>query len=805
MDDLAIRPVKATVGLGVKELKKGTGVRKNIEEVRDSLREYVYPYLKDAELSVVGFMKDGQYHYLLLAKSLVGDVEDFMEEYMHSTVSGKYQDMHGKVDWGTSHLLFLPSWVTQYLLRRGMNRRINDFSERVKKFKETQNRTTEVPKQTERPCWSSEVDESKILGRDSEKAKLKGMLGCSTDMPATDGDHEVATATSSSTSTSTTVPIIFITGPPGYGKTALAQFVIKDKEVKEHFKDNIFWVSVSGPIDDKKRLATAIIEAMEGKAPEYYEWDPLHSHLSDCIKKKKIMLLVLDDPSGVDHLTWDRELKPCLDAAAPGSTILVTTQLTNLSTKMGSFGKDTLPLGRLLDDDSWALLSATAFPGQSKEQVQQFETIGKELTQKCEGVPSVIQNLGYNLRGKETPKEWEAVLENGIWSEEGLLPRLLYVTYDAFPDSLQRCFKFCACLPRDCLINRDTLVKLWMALGFLDELQGGQQEMEDKGHKYFKILMAYSFLHVSEGNTDNYKLYSHVYAFAQSLAENESCYYLETGTSSCSNTCSADYTRHSTVILRDNDTDYIPSSLSQARKLRMLKIRVKSGLLKAPPTYVFSNFRRLRALDMSSTGITELPPQVSKLKFVKILILSGSRFQKLPETVCNLKNLQTLILNDCEELTELPQKIGQLTNLRHLENKNTPKLQKFPHGFGKLINLRTLSKFVVAAQGSRKGAKIGELKNLNLLQGHLEIKALNRVKSASDAMEAALGDKIHLQSLCLDFDRNLSQKPETVQIMEQVLKALKPNQGMAANNVRVRNYPETACAPSWCILTRNGE
>lgn len=86
-----------------------------------------------------------------------------------------------------------------------------------------------------------------------------------------------------------------------------------------------------------------------------------------------------------------------------------------------------------------------------------------------------------------------------------------------------------------------------------------------------------------------------------------------------------------------------------------------------------------------------------------------------------------------------------------------------------------MTKFVIdAPSSSRKGAKIGELKGLNLLQGHLEIKALNRVRSGSDAMEAALVDKKHLRSLCLDFERNLSRNPETIKIMEDVLEALKP-------------------------------
>ncbi|MCL7039121.1 hypothetical protein MKW94_010542 [Papaver nudicaule] len=319
-------------------------------------------------------------------------------------------------------------------------------------------------------------------------------------------------------------------------------------------------------------------------------------------------------------------------------------------------------------------------------------------------------------------------------------------------------------------------------------------DMEEKGNRCFDMLRKHSFFYpIGNENEkeDLYEIYPNVYALAQSLAGNESCYYPKIGTSSCKG---AD-TLHATIILRDDDTGNVPGPLSQAVKLRMLKL-VKLPEFKVP-SYVFRKFPYLRALDLSCTRLTELPSEVSKLKLLKILILSGSRFTKLPDTVCDLKNLQTLILNGCEELIELPEKIGQLTNLRHLEVKDTPDLKKFPKGLGKLTNLRTLSKFVVAAHSSRKGAKIGELKELNLLQGHLEIKGLHRVKRGSDAFKAALADKTDLQSLRLDFEHNLSQKPESVKIMEDVLETLKPNQ--AVEIVQLCNYPETARLPSWWV------
>lgn len=804
--DVVVSPVvNSTVGLGVKKVKQGIGVRKRIKELGEDLELFIHPRVGDAHLSVVGsgYMKEDGFQYLRLVKVILDEFQDLMLVYNREFRDDP--DELKKVDWGKAHLLFRLSSVKRFPLRLRIGSTINSINEKLRKFKEHQNCSTAVPKQTERDCSSSDVDESKILGRDKEKADLMSMLGCSDDTPAT------TTPTTASTSTSTAVKFVFITGTTGCGKTALAQFVIKDKKVKEHFKDNIFWVSVSGLVDDKKKFAIALIEAMREKAPKYHEWNPLHSHLRNCIKKKEMMLLVLDGACGVDYETWEGELKPCFDAAAPGSRILVTTHLTNLSTMMGVSSELTFPLSGLPyddADDAWLLLCDAAFPGQSGEQIREYEMIGKKLARGCAGIPGVITKLGRVLRMKKTPQQWNDVHENGIWNlnegnlnsnYERLLPRHLFVTYDAFLDpALQQCFKFCAGLPYEYEINRGILIKLWMALDYLNGTRTGQ--MEEKGDMYFNLLTTCSFLYKSNPGGNVYKFYGHVDALARHLAGNESCCYPVTGTSSCSNGCIGPDTRHLTINLGDSDMDYVPGPLSKAVKLRMLKLMTISATLKVP-SYVFSQFPLLMALDMSCTGLTELPSEVSKLKSLKILILSGSRFQKLPDTVCDLNCLETLILNECLELTELPQKIGQLTKLRHLEISDTPKLQKFPKGFRKLINLRTLSKFVVAAQGSRKGAKIGELQELNLLQGRLTIKGLNRVQSGSDAVKAALVDKKDLRSLCLDFERNLSQKPEKVQIMEDVLEALKPN-ATAISNVDLCNYP-SARMPSWWTAPTN--
>ncbi|KAA3489264.1 Cysteine/Histidine-rich C1 domain family protein [Gossypium australe] len=629
--------------------------------------------------------------------------------------------------------------------------------------------------ESERPVTTSFVDVSEIYGRDKEKnAIIRTLLFENSQQQG--------------------LPIISVVGMGGIGKTTLAQLAYNDQKVKAFFEKRI-WVCVSDPFDEI-RVAKAILEALTGKAPSVAELESLLQKIHLSIERKKF-LLILDDVWTEDPTKWE-SLKHSLKCGTPGSKVLITTRKENVAKIMGS--TMLFPLGQLYEEECWSLFSQVALFGRPGGDRKGLEEIGKKIAKKCKGLPLAAKVLGGLLRFKKSKEQWQSVLDSELWEleevEKGLFPPLLLSYYD-LPSTLRQCFAYCALFIKDSVIEKDKLIKLWMAQGFFRGML--HKEMELIGEECFDDLAMRSFFQDFQKDENNNsvlkcKMHDIVHDFAQFLTKNECLMLAMEVVKEPSRIDSYNGNFRHLVLVLEKESPF-PSSIYNVEKLRSLLIKSfnKNSSISGALPKLFDQLKCLRSLDLSWGSIKEIPKEIGKLINLRYLKLSNNHdLRELPETLCDLYNLQTLDLTRCRSLLKLPSGIGKLMNLRHLDNWETFGLRSMPKGMRRLTGLRSLKEVVVSdGCNGNKTFTLGDLANFSYLRGDLKIRGLGNAGDVTEARKAKLHNKKDLFGLTLNFDSSTARMCDE----DTILEALQPPGNMERLDIRCFNGP--ILFPSW--------
>ena len=184
--------------------------------------------------------------------------------------------------------------------------------------------------------------------------------------------------------------------------------------------------------------------------------------------------------------------------------------------------------------------------------------------------------------------------------------------------------------------------------------------------------------------------------------------------------------------------------------------------------------------------MTDLPNSIGKIKQLRYLDLSFTSVKRLPDSMCQLINLQTLKLSCCNNLVGLPRDMRKLINLRHLDITGTG-IMEMPIQLGRLKHLHTLTTFII---GKTSGSCIGELRKLTNLRGKLAIMNLQNVVSSTDALDACLKEKKHIKDLVLEW------KADTVVLKSQrsILDSLQPHSNLESLTIK---YYSGNSFPDW--------
>ncbi|XP_042977108.1 disease resistance protein At4g27190-like isoform X2 [Carya illinoinensis] len=351
----------------------------------------------------------------------------------------------------------------------------------------------------------------------------------------------------------------------------------------------------------------------------------------------------------------------------------------------------------LRDEVAWRLFSRYARDVVSLEHIR---PLAEAICRECQGLPLAIVTMGAAMRGKTKPELWNHALNQlrrsvpcaaGI---EELLYNPLKWSYDSLEGKdLKNCFLYCSLFPEDFSIDISELVWCWLAEGLIDEREN-YEDFFSRGITLIENLKDSCLLEDGswEGTVKMHDVVRDVSIWiASSCSEDGSKSLVRSGNGLKEISATELSNSLKRVSFMNNDLERLPNdSVIQCSKASTLLLQDNPGLDRVPVRFL-EGFGALRLLmNISGTRIKSLPDSLLQLDDLHALLLSNCKdLEELPPLE-RLNKLQVLDLSRTG-IRELPRGLEQLSNLRHLNLGETHQLKVVQAGvISKLSNLEVL-------------------------------------------------------------------------------------------------------------------
>ncbi|KAB2070379.1 hypothetical protein ES319_A08G152400v1 [Gossypium barbadense] len=699
-------------------------------------------------------------------KDLAYDIEDVLDDFSTVALRQKSkeesQTIIGKIR------KYMYSFFDQFTFKYSLAAQIKEITARMQKVAKQKDELGLIERiggsrnrRQQRIPSTSLVNKSLVFGRESEKDFIINKLLF--------GEEE---------SCEVGVPVIPIVGMGGLGKTTLAQLVYNDDRVKTFFELRA-WVCVSEEFDIVRVMKT-LLESLNSTASDKNDLNGLQNEVTEMLSKKRF-LMVLDDVWNENYNDW-MALRSPFEAGSPESKIIVTTRNQQVASMMGTVSA--YHLKEMSYDHCLSLFAQHALGSTNFDNHPNLKVVGEAIVKRCKGLPLAVKTLAGLLRCKMGYHEWEDILNSKIWDlpEKNcdILPALR-LSYYYLPSHLKQCFAYCSLFPKDYEFQKDEVVHLWIAEGFIHQPKG-LRKVEDLGSYVSKSC---------------YMMHDLINDLAQYIA-GEVCFRLEDKVNSNGQYNVSERVRHSSFIRQKYDVFRKFEPFYKTKCLRTFlalpvfvpDLAVECYLTNKVFQDLLAKLGCLRVLSLTGYCISELPDCIGDLSHLCYLNLSRTRIRYLPESLCALCNLRTLDLSHCKKLTKLPLGMGNLISLHYLNIVRTDNMTEMPLHIGKLINLKKLSKFIVA---KGNGRRITEPKGLSHLQGQLSLFDLQNVAKIRDVRVANLKEKRGLDDLVMKWSSAPNDIQSEVDEFE-VLDMLEPHQNLKKLSIF---FYEGSKFPSW--------
>ncbi|XP_022764218.1 putative disease resistance RPP13-like protein 1 [Durio zibethinus] len=337
----------------------------------------------------------------------------------------------------------------------------------------------------------------------------------------------------------------------------------------------------------------------------------LQTELEKKLVEKKL-LLILDDFWLQNYDDWSRLISPF----GVGTTIVVTTRDKTVSSMVGTIPDYKLPT--LSDDDCISILTQHALGAKDFSGHPNLGEFVVQIAKRCKGLPLAAKTIGGLLRNKVDIGKWKEILKSEIWNlpeERSNIFQALRLSYHHLPADLKRCFAYCALLPKDYEFTEEEIVLLWMAEGFL----------RVEATKQMKIWVMSTF--------------KNLYKVAKDI-----CFRVE-GDKALN---VSSHARHSSYIGGRKDRIKMFQVFYGKKGLRtFLPLKMPEGwryISNQVLSELLPEFKYLRVFSLQGCYLTEFPNIIGDLVHLRYLNFSGTIIKTLPDSICKLYNLETLLL-----------------------------------------------------------------------------------------------------------------------------------------------------------------
>nr|GMD46746.1 putative late blight resistance protein homolog R1B-8 [Ipomoea batatas] len=227
------------------------------------------------------------------------------------------------------------------------------------------------------------VEKDKVFGFENDLKTVKGFIEAS--------DNFIV------------IPIVGITGS---GKTIFASMVFEEyKCIPENFNKYI-WVNVSQDFDRKQKFIDIIYQITSRREDiSMMTEEGLAREICQLLKNEKYFV-VLDDVRKKED--WD-SFKVVFPTNLKGSRVLVTSPYGNIVDSNWRSHN----LEKFSNGEGWLLLKNNAF-GIEGCNDEVLENLGKEIANKCNGLPLALVAVGGMLRQRRNIADWVLNIEFSI-------------------------------------------------------------------------------------------------------------------------------------------------------------------------------------------------------------------------------------------------------------------------------------------------------------------------------------------------------------------------------------------------------